>query len=217
MSSLQGTPGSAVTNASKFCVARCYASASTRNLPEHSVMNIFDRKAKMLQKERAAAAPDVAVYDYLKEEVGYRLADRIFDIKRKFKKVVDLGCGRGFVSKHMLADTVEEVIMCDTSSRYLSQAIQPEEAVKCTKLVVDEENLPFEPDSLDLVISNLNLHWVNDLPGTFIQINKCLKSDGVFLASMFGGDTLYELRLVILNCHFPSIVICLFAYCNFID
>lgn len=45
-----------------------------------------------------------------------------------------------------------------------------------------------------MVISNLSLHWVNDLPGCFRSIIKSLKPDGVFLASIFGGDTLFELR-----------------------
>lgn len=45
-----------------------------------------------------------------------------------------------------------------------------------------------------MVISNLSLHWVNDLPGCFRSIIKCLRPDGVFLASIFGGDTLFELR-----------------------
>lgn len=45
-----------------------------------------------------------------------------------------------------------------------------------------------------MVISNLSLHWVNDLPGCFKTIMKSLKPDGVFIASFFGGDTLFELR-----------------------
>lgn len=45
-----------------------------------------------------------------------------------------------------------------------------------------------------MVISCLSLHWVNDLPGCFRRIRKGLKPDGVFIASLFGGDTLYELR-----------------------
>lgn len=159
-----------------------------------SGINIFDRKAKTLQKQRSASLPDVEVYDYLKEEIGYRLADRIFDIKRKFNHVVDLGCGRGYVSKHITADNVEKLTMCDLSPLMLEQATGPEEGVEVKRLVVDEENLPFEPESVDLFISSLNLHWVNDLPGSFDQIMKCLKSDGVFLASVFGGDTLFELR-----------------------
>lgn len=47
---------------------------------------------------------------------------------------------------------------------------------------------------MDLVVSNLSLHWVNDLLGCFKAIHKSLKPDGVFLGSIFGGDTLYELR-----------------------
>lgn len=52
----------------------------------------------------------------------------------------------------------------------------------------------FEPSSLDLVMSSLTLHWVNDLPKAFKSILNGLKQDGVFMASVFGGDTLYELR-----------------------
>lgn len=45
-----------------------------------------------------------------------------------------------------------------------------------------------------MVLSNLSLHWVNDLPGCFEAIIKSLKPDGVFMASIFGGETLFELR-----------------------
>lgn len=45
-----------------------------------------------------------------------------------------------------------------------------------------------------MVISSLSLHWVNDLPSCFKRILNCLKPDGVFIASVFGGETLYELR-----------------------
>lgn len=61
-------------------------------------------------------------------------------------------------------------------------------------MVVDEERLPFEQNSVDAILSSLSLHWVNDLPGTFIQIQRSLKPDGVFLGAMLGGDTLFELR-----------------------
>jgi NADH dehydrogenase [ubiquinone] 1 alpha subcomplex assembly factor 5 len=57
-------------------------------------------------------------------------------------------------------------------------------------VVGDEELLPFKEESLDLVISSLGLHWVNDLPGAMIQARRALKPDGLFLAAMFGGETL---------------------------
>lgn len=175
------------------CIRNMNRSAINFALPPDSVMYIFDRNAKMLQRERAARATDVKLYDYIKDEVGYRLADRVFDIKKDFRKVLDLGCGRGHVSKHILPDSVGELILADVSSTFVHQA-ETTEGLKASRIVMDEEDFSFEPDSLDMVISSLSLHWVNDLPRCFRRINNSLKNDGVFLAAMFGGETLYELR-----------------------
>ncbi len=64
----------------------------------------------------------------------------------------------------------------------------------CPVVVGDEERLPFRPESLDLVVSALGLHFANDLPGTLVQTRRALKPDGLFLATLLGGDTLVELR-----------------------
>lgn len=165
-----------------------------KNANEPLSMSVFDRKTKTIQKQRAAMAEDSSIYEYIKDEVGYRLSDRLFDIKRQFNLVVDLGCGFGHVSKHISIDNVKELIMCDTCQEILDKAQSPEPEVKVSKMVVNEENIPFKNDSVDLLISCLNLHWVNNLPLTFLQIKNCLKNDGVFLGAMFAGDTLYELR-----------------------
>lgn len=179
-----------IFNDRSFCIF------SKKMLPStlQSSMNVFDRKAKLKQKERAETLPNIDVYDYLKEEIGYRLSDRVFDVKRTFKCALDLGCNRGFISRHIILDSVEKLVMCDTSSTCLSNAATPEEGVVVERLVADEENLLFEDNSFDLVISNLSLHWVNDLPGTFLKIMQILKNDGVFMASFIGGDSLFELR-----------------------
>ncbi|XP_076686764.1 arginine-hydroxylase NDUFAF5, mitochondrial [Andrena cerasifolii] len=170
-----------------------FTGTSNCALPADSVMYVFDRNAKRLQRERAAQASDANLYDYIKDEVGYRLSDRVFDIKRKFKRALDLGCGRGHVSKHILPDYVEELILTDACSSFVGQA-ETVEGIKVTRTVMDEEDFSFEPESLDLVISALSLHWVNNLPGCFRSINESLRNDGVFMAAMFGGETLYELR-----------------------
>ena len=60
--------------------------------------------------------------------------------------------------------------------------------------MIDEEALPFADGSLDLVVSALALQFVNDLPGTLIQIRRALKADGLLLAALIGGDSLTELR-----------------------
>ena len=63
-----------------------------------------------------------------------------------------------------------------------------------SRLIADEEWLPIRANSLDLVVSALSLHWVNDLPGALVQIRQALTPDGLLLAAMLGGDTLFELR-----------------------
>ena len=64
-----------------------------------------------------------------------------------------------------------------------------------TQLVVaDEEYIPLKNNSVNLITSNLAFHWINDLPGTFIQARQALKPDGMLMVSMFGGNTLKELR-----------------------
>ena len=62
-------------------------------------MSVFDRGAKLMQRERAAAADNADEFDFIKEEVGYRVADRVLDIKRKMDVCVDLGSGRGYVTR----------------------------------------------------------------------------------------------------------------------
>lgn len=56
------------------------------------------------------------------------------------------------------------------------------------------ESLPLSPASIDLAVSALALHFVNDLPGVLVQIRRALRPDGLFLAALIGGDSLFELR-----------------------
>ena len=61
-------------------------------------------------------------------------------------------------------------------------------------MVVDAEALPFAADRFDLVLSPMILHWVNDLPGTLVQLRDCLAPDGLLMLALPGGETLAELR-----------------------
>lgn len=79
------------------------------------------------------------------------------------------------------------------------------------RLVADEEKIPFEPNSIDIVLSSMSLHWINDLPGVFSQIRKILKPDGVFIAALLGGDTLKELRYTYLRLLFFFLCAILFS------
>lgn len=61
-------------------------------------------------------------------------------------------------------------------------------------LRITDEDLSLAAQNLDLITSTLELHTVNDLPGVLTQIKRALKPDGLFIAALFGGETLHELR-----------------------
>jgi NADH dehydrogenase [ubiquinone] 1 alpha subcomplex assembly factor 5 len=64
----------------------------------------------------------VETFDYIKEEIGFRLSDRLFDIKKELKYGVDFGGGRGYLSKNILAETLENLKIYDISETMLEQA-----------------------------------------------------------------------------------------------
>jgi NADH dehydrogenase [ubiquinone] 1 alpha subcomplex assembly factor 5 len=154
---------------------------------------VFDRRAVRHHRDRAAAR--LVDHDFLFREAAQRLAERFDDINRSFPTALEIGA-RGSVLADQLAGRagIETLVRCDLSPRLVS-------AGGNNRLVVagDEEFLPFGPARFDLVLSCLSMHWVNDLPGALVQIRRCLKPDGLFLATFFGGETLGELRDALLE------------------
>jgi len=149
---------------------------------------IFNRKAKQSQRNRHASS--LGDYNFLFQETASRLLDRLPDIRREFHNALDMGCHGGDISENRDKNgPVKNIFQCDLSENMAARARKFAPAV-----AADEEFLPFKADCFDLVLSNFSLHWVNDLPGTLLQIRHMLKNDGLFLASMAGGETLYELR-----------------------
>jgi malonyl-CoA O-methyltransferase len=58
----------------------------------------------------------------------------------------------------------------------------------------DFGNLPFGPNSIDLVWSNLALHWHPQPDKVFAEWRRVLRVDGLLMFSNFGPDTFKELR-----------------------
>ena len=57
-----------------------------------------------------------------------------------------------------------------------------------------DDRLETASGGFDLAVSILSLHALNDLPGALAQIRRALKPDGLFVAALFGGATLNEMR-----------------------
>jgi SAM-dependent methyltransferase len=155
---------------------------------------VFDRRA--VRRHRDRAAPGLAAHDFLFEEVAGRLAERLDDVTRRFPVALDLGCHGGSLASALGArGGVETLVQCDLSPAMARAAA----ANGHPTLAADEEALPFAAAGFDLVMSVLSLHWVNDLPGTLIQVRRALRPDGLFLGAMLGGETLGELRRALME------------------
>jgi NADH dehydrogenase [ubiquinone] 1 alpha subcomplex assembly factor 5 len=151
----------------------------------------FNRHLLRLRRDRAASR--FSEFDFLFVEAAERLMERLAIVKRGFPLVLDLGCHDGILSRELRGRSgVEMVFSADLSLRMAERA-------GGMVFVADEEALPVRHASLDLVASCLSLHWVNDLPGALAQIRRVLRPEGLFLASLLGGRTLYELRQVFLE------------------
>lgn len=151
----------------------------------------FDRRLLSLHRERAARM--LGQHDFLFREVTERLLDRLDDTTRRFPAALDLGCHAGELGRALNGrGGIDLLVQADLSPAMARRAGR-------LTVTVDEEALPFAEASFDVILSNLSLHWVNDLPGALLQARRALKPDGLFLAAMLGGETLRELRASLLE------------------
>lgn len=150
---------------------------------EKNSIEIFDRRA--LRRNRLRSADKITHHDFLIQWAEEQLLDRLHDIKRKLPLALQIGV-RG---SDTFKTRVKKISGARTFVKMELGRLRDDQDI-CG----DEEYLPFADHSLDLVLSALSLHSINDLPGTLIQIRRALKPDGLFLAALLGGETLHELR-----------------------
>lgn len=150
---------------------------------------VFDRA--LLRRRRDRTAAGFAAHSALVDESAAELKDRLSDVARRFTSVLDLGGQNNSLIQQFRQEDIFTVT-ADISEKRIRESKGP-------AILADEEILPFAAQSFDLVISNLSLHWVNDLPGALVQIKRTLRPDGLFLAALLGGQTLHELRACLLD------------------
>lgn len=155
---------------------------------------VFDRTTVRFHRDRAAAG--FSQHAGLFHEVADQIIDRLSGITHPFQTILELGAHDGYLGSRLRSiEPTRSVIASDLSLPQISTAAPD----VMDRLVADEEFLPFAPSSFDLIVSNLSLHWVNDLPGTLSQIYACLKPGGLFIATLFGETTLLDLRQAIVE------------------
>ncbi len=133
---------------------------------------IFDRK--LLQQNQARALPHLSQHNFLYHEIANRIVENLQSFSRDFENCLEIGPRDGYLSSLMAQEK---------NIKNISQ--------------VEEESLPQQTESFDLIVSNLNLHHINFVPQFLLQIKSLLKPRGMFIASFFAEENLPELHKTI--------------------
>jgi SAM-dependent methyltransferase len=128
---------------------------------------LFNRD--LLRQNRIRAAKTFSEHNFLHHEVANRIAENVEFLNRKFERVLEIGA---------LDDSLSSKL-------------------KITDFCDSEENLPQNLESFDLILSNLNFHYINEIPQFLLQVKSLLKPNGVFIAGFFGEENLSELAHVL--------------------
>ncbi|MFC5513942.1 methyltransferase domain-containing protein [Massilia jejuensis] len=152
----------------------------------------------------------VAAADFLRREIAGRMHERLSLVKIGPRRVLDAGCGAGpDLGTLQTTYPAAQVIGIDASSAMLAAAGTPAPALRSLNRMLsrlmpakagidllcgDFGTLPFGPNSIDLVWSNLALHWHPQPDRVFAEWRRVLRVDGLLMFSNFGPDTFKELR-----------------------
>lgn len=151
---------------------------------------LFDQTLVAANRRRSLLKADPKA-TFLLDMAAEELAERLAVVERQFEEAVELHGTTGIAAKKAMATgKIAQMIRVEADATFAG----PEEEI----LIAPPEKLPLEPASVNLVLSPLNLHLTDDTPGVFIQINRALRPDGLFLAAIPGSGTLQELRDVLL-------------------
>lgn len=97
------------------------------------------------------------------------------------KSVLDLGCGYGWHCKFSAEQGAEQVLGIDLSGKMIEEAQKRNSGPGITYRVCGISEYEYPESVWDCVVSNLALHYIEDLDEVFRKVFQTLKQDGVLL------------------------------------
>ena len=97
------------------------------------------------------------------------------------KKVLDLGCGYGWHCAYAAEQGASEILGIDVSERMIAEANKRSPDARICYRVSDLEQYEYPEETWDCVVSNLALHYIEDLDRIYRNVHRTLKKGGTFL------------------------------------
>ena len=125
--------------------------------------------------------------------VGHILLDYIDEIQPNQKTILDLGVGTHFLTEHLLQRYPDNhFIALDIAEQML--LFQKQSAQQALTICGDAEQLCLQPQSIDIIMSNMMLQWCDSLTKAVDEQYQALKKNGLFIFSTLGNQSLQALR-----------------------
>lgn len=124
-----------------------------------------------------------------RSQEGLRAAGEWHEFKKmlpdfKGKSVLDLGCGFGWHCRYALEQGAQSVVGIDLSEKMLKEAQERTSSDKVSYIRMPIEDIEYDIDTFDSVISSLALHYVTSFEGLCRKVNQCLVKGGDFVFSV---------------------------------
>lgn len=101
----------------------------------------------------------------------------------KGKKILDLGCGNGSMSKYFVNNGAKYVLALDISKNMIEEAKEKNSDEKITFDVLGMEEISSIKEKFDIVFSSLAFHYIEDFNKLTNDINELLNENGMLLFS----------------------------------
>lgn len=174
------------------------------------------------------ARPDrIVESDFLRREIAGRMYERLSLIKINPQRLLDAGCGPGsdfamlqnaFPEAQLLGFDASAAMLATARTKYSAAESAMNRMFKRwfpwgsasalnrgPKLICGNfAQLPLPLHAVDLIWSNLALHWHPQPEQVFVEWRRVLKIDGLLMFSCFGPDTFKELRAAFMEIDDPS-------------
>lgn len=159
-----------------------------------SETNEIDTRQLRRRFERAAARFNDA--DFVHRRSFDALMERLEPLRIAPELIVDLGAATGTGSRRLAAKySKARILSVDFSGGMLRQARTAKPFFsRIREVEADARRLPLPADSVDLVVANMLLPFISDLPACLLEISRVLTKGGVFAFATLGPDSFGALR-----------------------